>query len=298
MNSQQSPTTNHGPRRAADQAFGTSRRSALLAGAVALTIGSGCTELREFVARPAAAPVPAALSSDDMIQSMPPAIGSEEDAIVRLVIGSVTCSGTLIAKDQVLTAHHCVARRSPTGAILAEDVAPSAIRVEIGGDYDVWGEVGVRAIVAPPCGHGTGLGDIAILVLDRALGIPTIPPRLDRNLQVGERILPVGFGRCALSQDGIRRRHRKGGNIEAIFPGRFRLKAAICPGDSGGPAFTALGQELVGVVSAAVMDGSEETLGESEFTRLDTWRGVFANAERIALGMSSAELPPLDCPEH
>jgi hypothetical protein len=52
---------------------------------------------------------------------------------------------------------------------------------------------------------------------------------------------------------------------------------------------------VIGVVSASVMDGSEQTLGLTEFTRLDHWRRLFANARLIAEGTSPAELPPVDC---
>jgi hypothetical protein len=45
------------------------------------------------------------------------------------------------------------------------------------------------------------------------------------------------------------------------------------------------------------MDGSEDTVGRSEFTRLDHWRPIFANAKLIAEGASPAELPPIECAE-
>jgi hypothetical protein len=44
------------------------------------------------------------------------------------------------------------------------------------------------------------------------------------------------------------------------------------------------------------MDGNENTLGESEFTRVDSWLPVFSNAKYIAEGLNPAELPPIDCP--
>jgi hypothetical protein len=43
------------------------------------------------------------------------------------------------------------------------------------------------------------------------------------------------------------------------------------------------------------MDGSESTLGKTEFTRVDRWRRVFSNAKLVAEGSSPAELPPIDC---
>jgi secreted trypsin-like serine protease len=217
--------------------------------------------------------------------------------VVRVVAGDITCSGTLIYEDRVLTAHHCVAERNRWGEALAHDLPPGHIRVELGGDYMPWGEVGVRAVVAPPCGYNAGHGDIAILVLRRELrGMTTLTPRLERSPRVGESVDPVGFGRCTMSEDGIRRRTRKGGAVERIGPTRFRLRASICPGDSGGPVIGEDGA-LVGVISTSIMDGSDETVGLSEFTRVDQWRPVFSTAKLVSEGASPAELPPLSCTE-
>jgi Trypsin len=254
--------------------------------------------------RPAAKgppPTPAASPNNidrDPAPILPLALAQSDDYVVRLVAGSVTCSGTLIAEDRVLTAHHCVSARNRSGEVLGRNVDPASIRVELGGDYLPWGEVGVRAVVAPPCGYASGTGDLAVLVLKRRLiGVATIAPDLDHAPKIGEAIDPVGFGRCALSSDGIRRKHRAAGSIQRVAGDGFELEASICPGDSGGPALTRGDGAVIGVISASVMDGSEQTEGPSEFTRIDRWRGVFANAELIAQGTSAAELPPVaGCP--
>jgi hypothetical protein len=77
---------------------------------------------------------------------------------------------------------------------------------------------------------------------------------------------------------------------------RFKLNASICPGDSGGPALSVEHGDVVGIISAAVMEGERGDLGRSEFTRLDQWRSVFAAAKLIADGAEAAEVPPVDCP--
>lgn len=218
-----------------------------------------------------------------------------DEPVLRVVAGSVSCSGTLIYENQVLTAHHCVSQRDANGQVIHHDVDPETITVELGGDYLPWAEVGVRAVVAPTCGHAAGHGDIAILVLDTKLAhAKTITPRLDDPPNVGEEVRPVGFGRC--DTGGIRRRQRSGGAIESVDTDRFKLLAAICPGDSGGPALSVERGDVVGVISAAVMDGGQGHLGRSEFTRLDEWRPVFAAAKLIADGAEMAEVPPVDCP--
>jgi hypothetical protein len=168
--------------------------------------------------------------------------------------------------------------------------------VELGGDHFAWGEVGVKAILTPTCGHGAGEGDIAILVLERTLvGVPSRLPRLDKPPAMNEKIEPYGFGRCVYSNNTIHRSQRRGGRIDKLAHSRFQLMASICPGDSGGPAVDARTGEIVGVISASVMDGDEATLGRSEFTRLDAWRPLFAAAQMVSEGMSPTELPPIEC---
>ena len=153
----------------------------------------------------------------------------------------------------------------------------------------------MRAIIAPTCGHAAGDGDVAILVLDRPLiGMETREPRIDSGPVLKETIAPIGFGRCALSTDALHRRKRPVAKIDTISDARFRANASICPGDSGGPVMSDQDQ-VVGVISAAVMDADEATAGRAEFTRLDRFRALFARADAVAHGVSLAELPPVDC---
>jgi hypothetical protein len=222
---------------------------------------------------------------------------SPRDAVVRVVgTGNVTCTGTLIADDRVLTAHHCVSLRDKKGRVQNRDMAPADIQIELGGDYLPWGEAKVRAIVAPQCGYASGDGDIAILVLERHLiGMPTSAVRIESGPEPKDDILIFGFGRCALCPDAIHRSLRESGKIESIAPGQFQAQASICPGDSGGPVYSSKG-DLIGVVSASVMDGDDHTQGPSLFTRSDAWRQLFAAAHEISNGASPSELPPYtDC---
>ena len=262
-----------------------------------------CSELSALgVLEQTPTPTPAASALEEERYAPPPlrfgAVESNDDYVVRVVAGEYGCSGTLIEPDKVLTAHHCVSSREPERRAAGLNVRPETVTVELGGDYLPWGQVGVRHIVAPPCGGAAGKGDIAILILDEPLlDVATLAPKLDHTPEVGEMIYPVGFGHCARSRDGIRRKRRAGGQIEMVQSGRFTLHAAICPGDSGGPALGDSG-ELVGVISASVMDASESSRGASEFIRLDRWRSVFAYAKLVADdGANPTEIPPLDCEE-
>jgi V8-like Glu-specific endopeptidase len=227
---------------------------------------------------------------------LPLGVATPEDYVVRVVAGSVTCSGSLLDEERVLTAHHCVSVRSKGPVSLAEDLPAAGVRVELGGDPFAWGEVGVRAIIAPTCGHAAGEGDIAILVLERRLlGVATRAARLNAPPVAGTTITPIGFGRCAFGSSNGGRMLREGGAIADLYPHTFRLEASICPGDSGGPAVDDATGEIVGVISAAAMDGSDTTSGRAEFTRLDAWRPLFTQAELVVQGWDPNELPPVEC---
>lgn len=225
----------------------------------------------------------------------PMSISMPDEAVVHVVSRGVGCSGTLITDRLVLTAHHCVVERSPDGDILEKDLPASALEVELGGDYLPWGTVKVHAVVTPPCGHQGGHGDIAVLVLSRKLvGLSIMPARLTEPPRVGEAIEPVGFGRCPMSTDGVHRIRREGGPVEKIGSGSVFASTSICPGDSGGPGRNRFSGEVLGVVSAGVMDDDDQTRDPTTFTRLDVWRSLFANAQLILDGSSPAEVPPVE----
>jgi hypothetical protein len=270
---------------------------ALLVGVAALASSMGATGCTKPAHRPVVV-VPAGRSAVDErpLRLLPPfELATTDDAIVRIT-GDVTCTGTLIADDRVLTAHHCISARDAAGRALDHDKEPDEITIELGGDYLPWGEVTVRAIVAPDCGYKSGDGDIAILVLSRHLiGIPTASVRLEAEPERKEELRVLGFGRCALSSDGIHRVARTSNPIQSVEAGHIVTTASICPGDSGGPVYSNKG-DIVGVVSASVMDGDAATEGLSIFTRVDIWPQLFSAAHEISNGASPSELPPYrDC---
>ncbi len=263
--------------------------------ACALASATGCASRAIPVAVRAAANAEAA---DDaaLFDGVHFSVAEPADAIVRVVGPKMTCTGTLIADDRVLTAHHCVVERGEHGEFLPKLAAASTTQVELGGDYLPWGTVGVRAIVAPPCGEAGGRGDVAVLVLERKLvGMTPYAIRIEQPPARGEMLDPMGFGRCAASASGIRRRNREGGALDTLHSGTFDMSASICPGDSGGPVLARTTHAVVGVVSLSAMDSDESTKALSVMARLDAFRQMFVYARAISDGADPADLPPLSC---
>lgn len=257
---------------------------------------SGCHMIQGSTPKVTVRPSSQEELADVRVLDKPFTLAAPEDAIVRVVGPTMTCTGTVIDDDLVLTAHHCLVERGSHGEFSKQLIDANGIRVELGGDYFAWGEVGVRHIVAPPCGESGGAGDVAVLVLKRKLiGLSTMTPRLEAPPRVGEQAAPVGFGRCALSSDAIKRKDREGGPVRALSGETLHMDASICPGDSGGPVFAKGSREIIGVVSLSAMDHDEMTRGPSVMARIDSYRLVFAHARLVADGVSPQELPPLEC---
>jgi hypothetical protein len=276
---------NGGPSQRTQKAFGPSLWF------LAALAAAGCTTTTATLHAPR--PTPAATQEEwrryQSSGNTPP-----DDAVVHVISRGVGCSGTLISNNLVLTAHHCMVERDAEGEIIDQDLPANELEVEVGGDFRPAAMVPVSAAVAPPCGYRGGNGDIAVLVLSRrVVGMSTMAVRLADPPRAGEPIEPLGFGHCALSSEGDHHIRHPGGPIEELGSFAISAPASICPGDSGGPAQSSLTGEAVGVVSAGVMDDSDQTRDEATFTRLDVWRSLFAKAQLIADGSSPAEVPPI-----
>ncbi|XVS66528.1 S1 family peptidase [Actinosynnema sp. CA-299493] len=168
------------------------------------------------------------------------------------------CSGTIIAPNVVLTAAHCVGGGCAERVFLGEDVEFP----------DVGQVVAVRsAVVAPQYAPGSRIGDIAVLVLDRAVEVE--PRKIARRgaLDDATFVRVAGYGNTDFRGNrgyGIRRQvdvplagtsEGYGADLATEFvAGAPFLDLDSCSGDSGGPAYVSVDGEwlLAGATSRAI----------------------------------------------
>jgi secreted trypsin-like serine protease len=179
-------------------------------------------------------------------------VDSADDAVVAVVeqpvcsdAVTVTCSGTLLAPQVVLTAAHCVA-------------PGDAPQVHVGAPVGTGQLIAVSNVIRHPSFDDTTHAfDLAILQLAEPAGatplaLPTAT--LDASF-VGATARIVGFGVDAPGAiaDGQRRQ----GTMQIASVGAYTFEAMptpsnTCGGDSGGPVFVVAGggEQLLGVTVA------------------------------------------------
>jgi MYXO-CTERM domain-containing protein len=199
---------------------------------------------------------------------------TSQNYVVQIAIKKPTmipyCTGTMIAKNLVITARHCVGELDAE-EIKVTDFAPSKLAIYTGVD------AGPKTLRAQPEANGARLFtdgtnevalDIAVIMLDRELELPIVPIRLQTRALKGEVIDVIGYG---LTEDGYYPQHRQqrsGLKIAYVGPGHstlfdlgrgeFQMGEAACAGDSGGPALAQETGALVGIASR-VSNGTERT---------------------------------------
>ncbi len=209
-----------------------------------------------------------------------------DDAVVFLTTSSFLCSGTLVAPNLVLTAHHCLLELGAVGEHCNVD-GTTAAEIAVPLTEVAAGSIEVRGGANPseePIAKGADIvstdpttscrNDIALVILERPLPKqwPILPLRLLRPTSKGETMTLIGYGETGNTESAVGRsdagvpvlRHRREGvpvlDVGGLVaPDNLLLGPGMCPSDSGGPAISTKTGALVGVASVASSAACDET---------------------------------------
>lgn len=180
--------------------------------------------------------------------------------------GAVTpqCSSTLIGKNLLLTARHCVADLDEKTGTMGPSYDASRFTVYVGKDGPQQIENGVEPAargkkVITQVGTSSMFPDLALIVLDKNVDAPIATIRLEDAPQKSELVNVVGFGMNEQNVNVQVRMQKDDVKVLALAPevtqfhtlhtGEFAFGEAACYGDSGGPALSAKSNAVVGVAS-------------------------------------------------
>lgn len=184
--------------------------------------------------------------------------------VISTADGMGICTGSLIAKNIVLTAAHCLDEsESPIKnifVVFAEDIEsakPEQIRVASTG-------VAHEGFAPSAPDSGKSWNDVALLKLSEDAPADfklALLPEANLKLNVGQQLIQSGYGRAEADRSattdssGVLRTVSGIGILAISLDGREiqmnEAKKGSCNGDSGGPAYlrTSKGQVIVGVDS-------------------------------------------------
>lgn len=196
----------------------------------------------------------------------PPASGWAARSIVMVIDShGDLCTGTALARDLVLTAAHCVARKKTYEVKLYQTGTAITVRsVAIHPRFDFANYAASRATA-----------DVALIKLAAPLPNVVVPAVLAaaRRVKVGETITIAGFGTVTdhgAAGLGVPRMAKltvtgKPGSLQIRLydPATRNLRGGLggCTGDSGGPAYEGEGPRVIGVVSWTTAAENEEGCG-------------------------------------
>jgi hypothetical protein len=194
------------------------------------------------------------------------------DIVWMMSNGYGECSGSLLAPNMVLTAHHCVStvQNMPNGIDCSQSsfAAPDVVTNFFVSTAEVIAMTGyhsVREVVVPPDSTNTTFCgvDLALLILSDEIqpseAVPLVP-RVDSQIVAKEEYSAIGFGTTDDINGAGTRRRLDGLHVNCVGTGcdayadelsvqhEFLGDHGTCEGDSGGPALDE-DNRVIGVTS-------------------------------------------------
>jgi MYXO-CTERM domain-containing protein len=202
------------------------------------------------------------------------------DVIWTMSQGTGFCSGSLLAPNMVLTAHHCVSQINPAGSDSVDCASSSFAAPDAVSNFFVTTKEildltdpqandfhAVTEIVVPPSSTNStfcGLDQAIYILAGNIAASEAVPlvPRVDVPMTAGEGYTAIGFGITSdtAMDNGTRRRlggltvECAGAGCTATFGNQISTAHewggdhGTCEGDSGGPALDSLNR-VIGVTS-------------------------------------------------
>lgn len=250
-----------------------------------------------------------------------------DDAVVLIIHldnqAVEACSATLIAKNLLLTARHCVAQTDEgsacnedgealAGGGVGKQFTPSDLYVFTGntrpdfskGRPDIAAQ-GAKIFV--PDSDTICANDIALILLDQEVENAKIAPlRLDGAVVAGETISSVGWGVTEKTASPDVRQRRDDVEVlnvgplrqsqgRSLGPSEFEVGESICSGDSGGPAFSTDTGAILGVVSRGGNGKQSQTdpsVGCEGSDAFNIYTGVAGHRDLILQAFAEAGATP------
>jgi hypothetical protein len=211
-----------------------------------------------------------------------------DDGVVGIVMfgggGLGTCSGTLISRNVVLTAQHCIAplqnRAANDGVACGETTfgpAYRADRIFITTEQTLpRGQLGYHAVtqvLVPEDSNQVCGNDVALLILEQPMTVgddQILTPRVDDPSTAGDQYSAIGYGATDDQGTGSGERRRRDTLFLACVaeecgfgrakPTEFVGDQGVCKGDSGGPAVDVEGR-VIGVASRGAFGCNQPVYG-------------------------------------